>query len=177
MRTIVHDQDFFNTSLRGVDDETMGFAIGPLIGLGTALLGPLVGLFAPCKGQKVACGLEGITAAVNTVLQKLTEIKSTIAGGQVPADKLGQVVQQAEQLANALSDPSMVWQAKKGLDAAKLAEGKQQAAALVSEIKAAASAVAQNPANASGGSLGGISTTTLLLVGGGIAALMFLKKD
>lgn len=175
---LVYNDEYFNTTLHGVDDETMGFA-SALISLGGSLLGPLMGLFAPCKGQNVACGLEGITAAVNTVKQKLGEIKAAISGGQVPAEALGQVVQQAEQFANALSDPSMVWQAKKGKDAAALAQGKTDAAALVAEIKTAASAAAQNSSQSAGlgGALGGISPTTLLLIGGGVFAVMMLRKD
>lgn len=176
----VYDENFYNTSLDGVDDDTMGFAwASTLTSIGTALLGPIMGLFAPCKGQNVACGLEGITAAVNTVKQKLGEIKSAIAAGQVPPEQIGAAVQQAEALANALSDPSMVWQAKKGDDAAALAKGKTDAAVLVNEIKAAATAAAQNASQSAGlgGALGGISPTTLLLIGGGIFAVMMLRKD
>jgi hypothetical protein len=174
-RPLVYNDEYFNTTLNSVEDETLGWA-SALLSVGSSLFGPIMGLFAPCKGQNVACGLEGITAAVNTVLQKMGEIKAALAGGQVPAEQIGAAVAQAEKFANALSDPSMVWQAQKGKDAAKLNEGKQQAAALLNEIKTVAASAAQNAQSSLGGSLGGMSTNTLLLAGAGLAVVFFMTR-
>lgn len=123
-------------------------------------------------GGGVAKGLAGITAFGNQIMQGLDQI----AANPVPEN-----VSQAEKLAAALSDSAQVYQAKKGKDAAALADFKQKAAAKLAEIKQAAVQLQQQQSGSlfgGGGDenslIGGVNNNTLLLFGGGGAALILI---
>lgn len=163
----VYDHRFFET--RGPGDETMGFAVAPLIGALSPLIGMIKGLFSACKpGQ--ACGLAGIQSFTSQAIQTLQSILAMLQGGQItPTD----AITNAQKVAAALGDPQYVYQAKKGKDAAALQAAKSQAAQLVQQIQSVAATI-KPPAAA--GSIGGIGSGTLLLVGGGLLAVFLLKK-
>lgn len=127
-------------------------------------------------GGGLAKGLAGITNYGNEVIRVLSEAKN--------ANLDGAMLSQAEALANSLSDPAKVYQAKKGKDAEALAAFKQQAGQLLNELRAKA---AQQPTQqelvqqqqqqqAQGNSIfGGIDSSTILLLGGVFAAIYFFK--
>lgn len=132
------------------------------------------------SGGGIAKGLSGITNYGNQVLQGLEAI------AQNPN---AEGVALAEKLVASLSDPAQVQQAKKGKDAAALADFKQKAAAKLNEIKTLAGQIQQAGGGNSGGGLlanllngggnsinaangGGIDSGTLLLFGGGGLALI-----
>jgi hypothetical protein len=161
--------------------------ISAAIMAGTSIFGSLFGgLFAPCGGAQVACGLQGITSAGNQVIQGLQQINAALASGQVPPQQIQQAVAEAQALASALGDSSKVYQAKNGKDAAALAQFKQQAAQLLQQIQATAQTAMAQAATSAGidpatgqqiaPSIGGISLSTLLLFGGGALGLVLLLR-
>lgn len=177
----VHDLRYFDES-PDANDETLGW-IGAAVGAGTSILsGLLGGLFAPCGGKNVACGLQGITSFGNQAITTLGQIKQLMLSGQVsPAE----AVSNAQRIAGALSDGNVVYQAKKGKDAAALAQFKEQANAAVNELIALgpqvqkqqaeqAAAIAESGGPSGGGS--GISSTMLLLIGGGLALYLLMQN-
>ncbi len=161
-------------------DETMGW-VGAVIGAATAGLPLITGLFSACKpGQ--ACGLSGINAFGAQVLASLDQIVQMMNAGLLPPS---QAASEASRIAASLSDSNMVYQAKKGKDAAALATFKQQAAAKVQQITQLAGQLNQQIAAVAadggggflGGGSGGVSSSSLMLLGGiGLVALLALRK-
>lgn len=178
--TGIIDPRFFDNP----EDRGMGW-VGAVIGAGSSILGPLIGkLFAPCGGANVACGLQGITSFGNQAIQTLQQIKGMLQTNP-PQVSPQDAISNSQRIAAALSDGTVVYQAKKGKDAAALVQFKSQANALVAEITAlgaevtaALNAQAEAKAAASASPLGSLSSINpLLLVGGGIVAIMLLKKQ
>ncbi len=168
------DDSYFDVSR----DEGMGW-VGSAIGAGTSILGPLIGkLFAPCGGANVACGLQGITSFGNQAIQTLQQILQMVSSNP-PMVSPQEAISNAQRIAAALSDGTVVYQAKKGKDAAALTQFKSQAAQLVQQITAAATAkqaqLQQQAASPLGGSGGGI-TSTAFMIGGGLMLLLLLRR-
>lgn len=171
-RAHVYNPDYFNTSLRGVDDQTLGFAfLAPLIGAAPGIFQSIVGLFG--GGRKAQFqGLAEINTAGQQATAAMDQIKAALASGQMqPA----QAVSEAQKIVAQFNDPKIVYPASKGADAAAR---NQFIAALnqsLTQIQSLAASAPAAQANGSG-SIGGISTNTLLLVGGGLLAVFMLKK-
>jgi len=155
------------------DDENLGI-IPALIGLGLSAVPIIKGLFSACKpGQ--ACGLKEIQSFVDQVLQTLAQIQQMLETGLIDPS---QAVAEAQRVSAALSDPTMIYQAKNGKDAAALANGKTQAAAAVQQIMTLAAQIVTSPAapaDASGITAGsGVSSSTLLIGGAAVLAAILL---
>ena len=164
---LISDQDFFNTSLRGTGDDTMGFA--QLIGM----IPSIISLFG--GGRKAQFqGLAEINTAGSQATQAMQQILTALQSGQMsPA----QAVAEAQKINATFNDPAVVYPAQKGNDAAARTQFVAQLGQALQQIQAAAAAKAASaPNNAATGGVGGISANTLILIGGGLAALMFLKK-
>src|SRR5690606_32689240 len=159
MRRLVYSEAYFNSS-----DGNLGW-ISAAITAGASIFG---GLFGGGGGGQAYRGLAGINQAGQEAIGSLQQILQAVSAGQMPK---AQAVSEAQRIASILSDHSVVYQAKKGQDAAALQNFKAQAAQLVQQIQAA-------PDVSSGGSTtgGGVSSGTLLLVGGGLLAVALLKK-
>jgi hypothetical protein len=158
-------------------DEGMGW-VGAVVGAGSSILGPLIGkLFAPCGGANVACGLQGITSFGNNAISTLQQILQMVTSNP-PMVSPQDAISNAQRIASALGDGTIIYQAKKGKDAAALAQFKTQANALVQEITAAATqAQAALQAKAAPVSMGGTSVNpTVLMLGGAAVLLMVLKR-
>jgi hypothetical protein len=170
---IVYNSDFYNTSLRGVDDETMG-DFGASAGL--ALIGAAPGIFQSIMslfggGRKAQFqGLAEINAAGQQATQAMDGIKAALSSGQMaPA----QAVAEAQKIVHQFNDPKIVYPAKKGDDAAARNNFIASLNQSLQQIQTLAANAPANNANA----LGGISTNTLLLVGVGLLAVMMLSKN
>ena len=163
------------------DDESMGW-VGAAIGAGTSILGPILGsLFAPCGGKNVACGLQGITSFGNQAIQTLQQILQMVSSNP-PMVSPQEAISNAQRISAALSDGNIVYQAKKGKDAAALTQFKSQAAQLVQQITAAATAKQAQLQQQSASPLGGLAGSggmgsTVLMIGGGVLLLMLLKRN
>lgn len=159
-------------------DDGLGW-VGAAIGAGSSLLPMITGLFSGCKpGQ--ACGLAGINGFGQQAISTLDQIAQML---QMRMIAPAQAMSEANRVANSLSDSSLVYQAKKGKDAAALAGFKQQAAAKVQQITALAGqrqqAITSGGSAGPAGGLGVISGggSSLLLLGGlGLVALLALRK-
>lgn len=122
----------------------------------------------------VAKGLAGITAYGNQVISALD------AAMNANLDANG--ITQAEALVASLSDPSRVYQPKKGKDAEALKNFKSQAAQKLDALRARAAQPAQQPQQPPNQTAPGAQTTaddgfdtkTLLLIGAGL--LLILRK-
>lgn len=169
-------------------------AVGFIPGVG-ALSAPLQGLIngATSAGFEllgnskqgsaggVVKGLAAITQYIAQVLAQLDEIKI-----QLPNLPPSQAVETAVKIAAQLSDSSIVYQPKKGKDAAALASGKTQAANKVEEIKQLAATVNiennKNTVKESGinnrndNNANGLDTNTLLIAGAAFVGFFLITR-
>jgi len=156
-------------------DDTTGW-IPAAIAAGSAALPFITGLFSACKAGQ-ACGLSGINAFGQQVMQTLAQIEQMLTSGLLAP---GQAASEAGRVAATLSDSNYVYQAKRGNDAAALQNFKAQAAAKVQQITALASQLQQRAAESASNPLAGISGgsgSSLLLLGGlGLVAMLALRK-
>lgn len=172
MTQIIYNSRWFDTALEGTDDETFG-VVGALISAAPGIFSAIAGLFgggrkAQCQGSAEiqSCGQQAITA-MNQILQGL-------AAGQMSPD---QAVAEASRIVGQFNDPSIVYPAKKGNDAAIRQQFIQQLSALQQQVQqAAATAAAQSPQQQNNILSNGISPNTFLLLGGGLAALFLLRR-
>ncbi|MEO5858745.1 MAG: hypothetical protein ABIR33_07335 [Pyrinomonadaceae bacterium] len=172
-RPLVYRDDYFNTTLRGDGDDTLGFAfLAPLIGAAPGIFQSIVGLFG--GGRKAQFqGLAEINTAGQQATAAMDQIKAALTSGQMSP---GQAVSEAQKIVRSFNDPTIVYPASKGADAAARTQFIASLSQSLQQIQAAAASVPAAQANASGSDLGGISTNTLLLVGGGLLAVFILKK-
>lgn len=175
MQPVIYNSEFFNTTLRGVDDETMGdFGASAglaLIGAAPSIFNSIMSLFGGRRKAQFQ-GLAEINQAGQQATQAMDQIKASLAAGQMaPA----QAVAEAQKIVQQFNDPKIVYPAKKGDDAAarnqfitSLNQSLQQIQAMAANAPAA---------YGSGDLLGGISTNTLLLVGSGLFAVFMLSRN
>lgn len=148
--------------------------------IGGAVIPQLVGGGAGSGGQ--ARGLAAIQSATQQILQQLEMLKS-----QVGQQNYQQIYSDAQRLTALLSDSSVIYQAKKGQDAAVLNSAKARANQILQEIAALGSQV--SPVNTTVNQAGQVVTAggtftqrilqdnTLLYAGIGLAALyIFTSK-
>lgn len=171
--TLVYNKNYFSTSLAGSDDDTLGI-VGALIGAAPGIFSAVAGLFgggrkAQCQGSAEiqSCGQQAV-AAMN---QLLTGLNSGTIDPQ-------QAVSEAARIVGQFNDPSIVYPAKKGNDAAIRQQFIEQLTALQQQIQAAASNAASQRATAvTVNSQSSNISSTLLLVGGGMLAVMLLTRS
>lgn len=130
-----------------------------------------------------ARGLEAITQRTGEIIAGLRQLQASI--GQIPYE---QIYQSAQQLVSALSNPSVIYQAKKGKDAKVLADAKTQANQILQQIAASSGSVGGNVVNQAGqvitsgggaitGGLDFLGNNPLIyVVGGGLIAYLLLRK-
>lgn len=134
-------------------------------------------------GSGQARGLQAITQRTNEILAAMESLKSQI--GQRPYQEITSAAQQA---VAALSNHSVIYQAKKDKDAEVLANAKRRANQILQEIVAIAGSVTGNIQNQTGqiitsgggavtGGLDFLGNNPILYVAGGalIAYLLFKK--
>lgn len=175
---LVYNDDYFNTTLESVDDETMGLAfLAPLIGAAPSIFSSIMGIFG--GGRKAQFqGLAEINNAGSQATQAMDQIKAGLSSGQMSPQE---AVQAAQKIVTDFNNPQIVYPASKGQDAAARTNFIASLNQSLQQIQSMAAKVAQNAqANASG--VGGLSgggmsnNTTLLLVGGGLLAVLLLKN-
>lgn len=169
--TAIYNSDYYNASYDPYD-ENLGFAfVAPLIAAAPSIFQSIMGLFG--GGRKAQYqGLAEITQAGNQAVDAMKQIMAGLNSGQMaPA----QAVSEAQKIIKQFNDPTIVYPAKKGNDAAARNDFISQLNTLGQQIQAKAASM---PAGGSmaGGSVAGISTNTLLIVGVGAALLFALKK-
>lgn len=175
MQPVVYNPEYFNTTLNGDGDDTLGFAWGALIGAAPGIFQSIMGLFG--QGRKAQFqGLAEINQAGSQATAAMDQIKAGLQSGTMqPA----QAVAEAQKIVQQFNDPKIVYPAKKGDDAAarnNFIASLNQSLQQIQTMAANAPAAAQ--ANAAGGdALGGISTNTLLLAGGLFAVFMLTRNN
>ncbi|MDI1241215.1 MAG: hypothetical protein PSX80_04765 [bacterium] len=173
-RPLVYRDDYFNTTLRGDGDDTMGLAplVIPLISAAPQIFQSILGLFG--GGRKAQFqGLAEINTAGQQATQAMDQIKAALASGQMSP---GQAVSEAQKIVQSFNDPKIVYPASKGQDAAARTQFIAALNSALQQIQALAAAAPTKASGAAGDVLGGISTNTLLVVGGGLLAVLMLKK-
>lgn len=182
MARLVYDEKFFDGTAIYRGDDTTGF-VPAIIAAAPGIIGVISGLFG--GGQKAQCqGLAGINACGQQAVQSMQQILAGLQNGQIQPQ---QAVSNAQQIVNDFNNPSIVYPAKKGNDAAarqqfivQLGQLNQQVQAIASQITAQqqqAAASGQTIDPVTGQATGGISTNTLLLVGGGLVAIFLLTSQ
>lgn len=179
-----------------MDNEAQFSGIFDTIIGGVATVLPFIRGSNSGTGSGTARGLEAITQATNQILGALDKLISDASAVQ-PNERsniAGQVMSQAQQLVNALSDPAIIYQAKRGDDAMVLNNAKNTARAKLAQLDAvltATGSINNFPANSQVviGADGtriippNVSTnegfdTKLLMYGAlGAIALYFVTKD
>lgn len=171
---LVYHSSYFDGRQSG--DDTMGFAfLIPLISAAPSIFSSIASLFG--GGRKAQCqGLQEINTCGQQAVTSMQQILAGIKSGQVPPN---QAVQQAQDIVSKFNDPTIVYPAKKGNDAAARTQFISQLNDLLQQVQAAAASVPAVQTDAAGNPIapGGISTSTLLIVGGGILLLSMLNKD
>ena len=163
--TAIYNPDYYNASY-DPHDENLGVAfVAPLIAAAPGIFQSIMGLFGGRKAQFQ--GLAEINAAGQQATEAMNQIMAGLSSGQMAPS---QAVSEAQKIVAQFNDPSIVYPAKKGNDAAARTQFISQLNVLLSQIQAKAAAMP------SGGSTAGISGSTLLLIGGGLLAFMVLKK-
>lgn len=172
--TRIYNSEYFNGSYDplGDHDENLGLAplAGALIAAAPGIFQSVMGLFG--GGRKAQFqGLAEINAAGQQATQAMQQIMAGLSSGQMsPA----QAVSEAQKIVQQFNDPSIVYPAKKGNDAAARNQYISQLNGLLQQIQAKAASMPAGSGAA--GSIGGISANTLLLVGGGLLVFSMLKK-
>ena len=165
-QTAIYNPDYYDASF-DPHDENLGLAplAGALIGAAPGIFQSIMGLFG--GGRKAQFqGLAEINAAGQQATQAMQQILTGLSSGQMaPA----QAVSEAQKIVQQFNDPSIVYPAKKGDDAAARTQYISQLNGLLQQIQTKASSM---PASSS---VGGISGSSLLLIGGGLLAFMVLK--
>lgn len=161
--------------------QSFGF-IPALIGAAPGIFSTVMGLFNKRKAQYQ--GLAEINAAGSQAVQAMQQILAGLQSGQMSPQ---QAVSEAQRIVQQFNDPSVVYPAKKGNDAAARNNFIQQLNQLLQQVQTAAAQVTQasraagiDPATGRpipGGSGDGISSTTLLLVGGGLLGVYLLTSQ
>ena len=165
--TQIYNEDFYNASI-DPHDENLGLAplAGALIAAAPGIFQSVMGLFG--GGRKAQFqGLAEINAAGQQATQAMQQILAGLSSGQMSA---AQAVSEAQKIVAQFNDPSIVYPAKKGDDAAARNQFISQLNSMLQQIQAKAATM---PAN---GSVSGSSLTPFLLIGGGLLAFMALKK-
>ncbi len=165
-----------------VKADQLGF-ITAIITAAAAIIPGLLGGGGGNSG--VAKGLAGITAFGNQLIAALQQLIQQAASG-MPRQE---VYAKADQLVALLSDPTAVYQAQRGNDAAALNRFKQEAGQLAQQAKATADAVSAaqtntgksggtntTPGTVTSGNSSSLDTTTLLMLGGGALILVLLIR-
>ena len=132
-------------------------------------------------GGQPARGLAAIRAATSQIIQALEALRSQIGQGNYQ-----EIIAQAQALTSALSNPSIIYQAQRGEDAAVLEAAKTRANQILQEMATLGASVSavQTGANqagqviAAGGTLTQqlLADKTLIYMGFGFVALYFLIK-
>ena len=165
-QTAIYNPDYYNASF-DPQDENLGVAfVAPLIAAAPSIFQTVMGLFG--GGRKAQFqGLAEINAAGQQATQAMQQILAGLNSGQIsPA----QAVSEAQKIVAQFNDPSIVYPAKKGDDAAARNQYISQLNSMQQQIQAKAASM---PASNSGG---GISGSSLLLIGGGLLAFMLIRK-
>ena len=169
--TQIYNEDFFNANF-DPQDENLGLApiVAPLIAAAPGIFQSIMGLFG--GGRKAQFqGLAEINAAGQQATQAMQQIMAGLQSGQMsPA----QAVSEAQKIVAQFNDPSIVYPAQKGDDAAARNQFISQLNAALQQIQAKAASMPAGGGAA--GSIAGFSTNTLLLVGGGVLLFTMLKK-
>lgn len=166
MQRLVYNEAFFNS-----EPEELGW-ISAAIAAGASILPSLFGGRQSAQYQ----GLAGINQAGQQAIGSLQQLLQLVTSGQIPA---AQAASEASRIAGILNDPAVVYQARRGQDAAALQNFKQQAATLVEQIQfASASRSAADPGVPTMGYTqpSGFDPKTVMLIGGGLLALMLLRN-
>jgi hypothetical protein len=158
--------------------DQLGF-VAALIPLIAAAIPSVVGLFAGGGTPGQAKGLAGISAFGNQVLSELDALPGKLQSGEINA---AQAIEAANKLVAILSDHSKVYQAKKGADAAALANFKVDAKAKAEQIKAFAASLptptqtSQTAAATGENSQVPFGLTTAQMAIGGVILFLVLRR-
>ena len=170
--TQIYNEDFFNANF-DPQDENLGLApfVIPLITAAPSMLQSVLGIFGIGQRKAQFQGLAEINAAGQQATQAMQQIMAGLQSGQMsPA----QAVSEAQKIVAQFNDPSIVYPAQKGDDAAARNQFISQLNAALQQIQAKAASMPAGGGAA--GSIAGFSTNTLLLVGGGVLLFTMLKK-
>jgi hypothetical protein len=168
--TRVYNTHYFETSIEGTDDDTLGI-VGSLIAAAPGIFSSIAGLFG---GRKAQCqGSREIQACGQQAVEAMNQLLSGLASGIISPQ---QATAEASKIVSQFNDPSIVYPAKKGDDAAIRQQFIQQLANLQQKVQQAAAAGLQTQENKFYGQTSGINSGALLLVGGGLAAILLLTR-
>lgn len=173
--TRIYNSEYFNGSYDPFDgnDENLGLApfVIPLITAAPSMLQSVLGIFGVGQRKAQFQGLAEINAAGQQATQAMQQILAGVSSGQMSPS---QAVSEAQKIVQQFNDPSIVYPAKKGDDAAARNQYISQLNVALQQIQGKAASMPAGGGAA--GSIGGISTNTLLLVGGGLLMFSMLKK-